>query len=173
MLYYAKFLFDGDKMKKEEAIELSKDRSRVVIEYIESILSDNIKVTGRLDFSSSKIDNDKMCTLNIYVPEKDFEKHINLGITIDHIDVFYEQLFSDLIDKFLTHETMGLSRYYTIKSGMGQSFYGMNGVNTIGSNIKLNFIAKGQKFDEITSNYNKKINEYVNRISSEEVSKTK
>ena len=68
-----------------------------------------------MKFNSAKIDNQNMCTLDIYVPTKNFEKHINLGITIDHCDIFYKQLFNDLFETFIEHDTIGVSRYYEIK----------------------------------------------------------
>lgn len=149
-------------MKKEEALILAEEKSKLVIEYIMQILSDTEKVNGVINFNSAKIDNQKMCTLDIYVPER--EKHLNIGITTDHVDVFYAKLLTDFLDVFLEHETMGISKYYSIK-GMNQTFCGMNAVNSIGSQIKLNFLCQGSKFSELMTNYNQRINEYVNSIN--------
>ena len=41
-----------------------------------------------MNFWYVKIDDQNMCTSDIYVPETNFEKHLNLGITIDH-SLFY------------------------------------------------------------------------------------
>lgn len=88
-------------MKKIEAQAIAPERSRLVIEYITKILSDIEKVNASMNFSSAKIDNQMMCTLDIYVPQRNFEKHLNLGITSDHSLVLYEQILNDFIDTFL------------------------------------------------------------------------
>ena len=81
-------------MKKIEAQAISPERSRLIIEYITKILSDTEKVNASMNFSSVKIDNQIMCTLDIYVPQRNFEKHLNLGITTDHDLILYEQLLN-------------------------------------------------------------------------------
>lgn len=148
-------------MKKEEAFILSLHRSKLVIEYIEQILSGNEKVNGIIKFSSHKIDSMNMCTLNIIVPETKFEKYINLGIASEHCDILYAQLFKDFLTTFLEHETIGISKYYSIYS-MQENFSGVNAVNSNGGILKINFVCKGQKFDDIVGEYNKTIHEYIN-----------
>ena len=53
-------------MKKQEAMELAIDKSRVMIEYLEQILSDD-NISGNMTFRSSKIEGEgeKMCTVDI------------------------------------------------------------------------------------------------------------
>lgn len=153
-------------MKKEQVLILAEERSKLVIEYIIKILSDTDKVNATFEFSSDKIEGQKMCTLSIYVPEQDFERHLNLGITTDHCDILYQQLVNDFIDHFLEHETMGVSRYFSVKGIMGDNFSGMNAVNSTGSKIKLNFLYQGRMFDEIMSNYNKRIDEYIENANN-------
>lgn len=53
-------------MKKEEAMCLAIDKSRVVIEYLEQILSDD-NILGNMTFSSGKIEGKKenMYTVDI------------------------------------------------------------------------------------------------------------
>ncbi len=150
-------------MKKKEALDLSQEKSKLVIDYIIQILSDNNKITGKMDFDIEKTNDGNMCAVYISVPSKDFNRCIHTGIMIEHSDVFYEQLLNDFLDTFLEHETMGISRYYTIKFDMGENFSGMNAVNVNESQIKLNFIFKGHRFDELSSNYNEKINEYTDK----------
>lgn len=152
-------------MKKEEAMLLVPHRVKLVIEYIEQILGSGEKIYGDMNFSSYNIDNERMCTLDIVVGE-DFEKHINLGISMDHCDVLYEQLFSGLLETFLEHETIGVSRFFTIKNELKPDFSGISALNASGGKIEINFSCKGEKFDDITSFYNKQINEYIDRISS-------
>lgn len=161
-------------MKRKEALELSQEKSKLVIDYIIQILSDSDKINGKIDFDFEKTEKGHMCAVYISVPSKDFDRCIHTGIATDHCDVFYEQLLNDFLDTFLEHETMGIGRYYTIKFGMGQNFSGINAINANGSQIKLNFICRGNKFNELTDDYNRKINEYVDRIKNDsEISNSK
>jgi len=161
-------------MKKIEAQTLAKEKSKLIIEYIIQMLSDTEIINGSFNFSSAKIDNQKMCTLDIYVPQKDFEKHLNLGITLDHDLVLYEQLLNDLLDIFLEHETMGVTRWYSIRSSQN-SFTGINAVNTIGSKIKIDLNSSGPDFNNLITNYNKRINDYVVSVNqlSEQIDSVK
>ena len=68
-------------MKKVEAMELAPERSKLLCEYITQILSDNEKVNGEIKINSDKISNEYMITFDIIVPSKNFEKHLNNGIT--------------------------------------------------------------------------------------------
>lgn len=151
-------------MKKDEALLLAPQRTKLIIEYIEKILSDN-NIIGDMKFSAYKIDNQMMCTLSIFVPEKDFEKHINLGIIADHCDILYAQLFKDLLKTFLEHETIGISRYFEIKYFDGENFTGIT-ANSENSKLRINFIYTGQKFNEIVDEYNESINIYVGQLNN-------
>ena len=51
-----------------------------------------------------------------------------------------------------------------------KDFHGIDALNAIGSKIEMNFLCRGNKFDEITSNYNLKINEYIDRINRGRIS---
>lgn len=148
-------------MKKEEALILAKEKSKAVIEYIEKILSDNEKIEGKMNFNSHKIDGQNMCTLDIFVPKQNFEKHLNMGITSEHCDILYAQLFKDFLSTFLEHETIGVSKYYAIKYNMQENFTGVKAITSNGSELKINFLCVGQKFDEIAKEYNIAILEYV------------
>lgn len=159
-------------MKKIEAQAIAPERSRLIIEYITKILSDTEKVNASMNFSSAKIDNQMMCTLDIYVPQRNFEKHLNLGITTNHDLILYEQLLNDLLDTFLEHETMGVSRYYSIKS-MQDNFSGINAVNSIGSKIKINLNSSGADFNELMTKYNQRINDYVESLKKQDDRKFK
>lgn len=129
---------DFEKDKKNEAQALASEKSKLVIEYIMQILSDSEKVNSTMNFYYAKIEVKKMCTLDIYVPKRNFEKHLNLGITGEHSLVLYEQILNDFIDIFLGHETIGITKYYSIKSMQG-TFSGVNVINSTGSEIKINF----------------------------------
>ena len=154
-------------MKKIEAQALAIEKSKLVIEYITQILSDKEILNSKMNFSSAKIDGQKICTLDIYVPEKNFEKHLNLGITIDHSMILYEQILNTFLDSFLENETMGVTKYYSVKS-MSENFSGVKIINLIGSRIMVNFY---YEFPDIISMYNEKYTEYEKTIN--EKNKTK
>lgn len=154
-------------MKKIEAQALAIEKSKLVIEYITQILSDKGIVNSKMNFSSAKIDGQKMCTLDIYVPEKNFEKHLNLGIITDHSMILYKQILNDFLDTFLENETMGVTKYYSVKS-MLENFSGVKIINLIGSKIMVNFC---YEFPDIISMYNEKYTEYEKTIN--EKNKTK
>jgi len=150
-------------MKKEEAIQIAPEKSQLLCEYITQILSDNEKVNGKIVIDSAKINNERMVTFDISVPSKNFEKHLNTGITTQQVDVLTEQIFNDLIDNFLESENIGCTRYYSIRGGYGMNMDGVNALNCIGSNIKINFACRGDRFIEQAQNYNARLNEYVNQ----------
>lgn len=154
-------------MKKIEAKALAPEKSKLVIEYIKQILSDSEKVNSVMDFWYAKIDGQNMCTLDIYVPETNFEKHLNLGITIDHSLVLYEQILNDFLDTFLEHQTMGVTRYYSIRS-MQNDFSGVDAVNKNGSRIKINFNTTDPDFMNIVSEYTRRYNEFAESLENHE-----
>ena len=154
-------------MKKIEAMELAPKRSKLIIEYITQILSDSEKVNARMNFNSAKIDNQRMCVLDIYVPKRNFEKHLNLGITSEHDLVLYEQLLNDLLDTFLEHETMGITKYYSFKS-MQENFTGIDAINSLGSKIKINLNSSGNEFMKLIERYSNKYNEFVASLNQGE-----
>lgn len=155
-------------MKKIEAQMLAPSKSKLIIEYIDQILSDTLVVNGTMNFSTAKIDNEYRETLDIFVPDLSFEKHLNLEITSQQSLVLFEQLLNDLLDVFLEHETIGVTRYYSIKYGMGRNFSGIDAVNTNGSRIKINFNCSGGEFAEIIAKYNQRRNEFSSSINKQE-----
>ena len=146
-------------MKKFEAQELAPEKSKLVIDYITQILSDSEQLNSKMEFSSAKIDGKQMCTLDINVPKKNFERHLNLGITADHSLVLYKQLLNDFINTFLEHDTIGITRYYSIKS-MLENFSGVDVVNLNGSRIKINFNTTHPDFMNIVSEYSNMYDEF-------------
>lgn len=146
-------------MKKTEAIILSEERVKLIIEYIIQILSDLEKVNGRMNFGFAKIDNQKMCVLDIYVPKRNFERHLNLGITNNHALVLFEQLLNALIDQFKDSETINLTGYYSIKS-MQNNFSGINVENINGSEIAINFNTTDTLFMDLIKRYEEKLSSH-------------
>lgn len=142
-------------MKKKEAQELALDRSRIVMEYIAQILSDSLQVHANMEFTHAQIDNQNMCTLNIDVPERNFIRHINLGITYDHYLILSEQILKDVLETFLDSNTIGFSYYYYKHNILGDRFYGFDAFNTNGSVIKINLPASEKSIEQ----YNNKLQE--------------
>ncbi len=149
-------------------MQIAPEISRVLCEYIIQILSSNEKVNGEIKINFAKINNERMITFDISVPSKNFEKHINTGITIQQADVLTGQILNDLIDNFIESETMGCTRYYTIRGGYGMNMDGVNAMNSIGSKIKINFVCRGDKFSEQVQDYNERLEEYVKQKSNDE-----
>ena len=160
-------------MKKQEAIELAIDKSRVMIEYLEQILSDD-NILGNMTFRSSKVEGEdkKMCTVDIMLSNGK-EKHLNLGIPSVHSDIFTKQFTSDLVDRFAKDDIMGVSPYFEIKSMPPISRSGMDAISInketgkINNHIKIDFYYKGQDFDSIMEEYNKKLKEAQKEIEEE------
>ena len=149
-------------MKKEEAKVLANDRVRVIIEYITLILEDTVKVSAKMKFNHAKINGQNMNTLDIYVPEKDFEKHINLGITTDHSDIIYKSFLEKVIEEILPSENIGATKFYSIRSNQG-AFDGIDAMNDIGSSIKINMYGI---IDQIKIEYHEKYDNYVDSLRS-------
>lgn len=150
-------------MKKEEALKIAPKRSKLLCEYIIQILSDKEKVKGEIKISSAKINNERMITLDIWVPSKGFERHFNTGITVQQVDVLTEQIFDAFIKYFMESDFKGCTRYYSVRGGYGMNMDGVTVVNAIGSKVNVNFICRGVSFDEQASKYNLRLDEYVNQ----------
>lgn len=154
-------------MKKQEAIEVAKLRVNLILEYILQILGDEEKINGKINFSSAKINGEKMTTLDIYVPYRNFEKHLNLGIPIQHVNALYELFLNEVVNSILNSETIGATRYSTLK-GMGLNFEGIECFNANGSKIKINMPGISR---EIGLNYNLAYSNFENSIKAEETKK--
>ena len=118
-----------------------------------------------MEFLSYKVENQKMLILDINVPKRNFNRCLNLGITSDHDIVLFEQFLNDLLDTFLTHETMGVTKYYSIKS-MSQNFTGINAVNALGSKILINFNSSGPEFTNLINIYQAKYKAFEESINN-------
>lgn len=139
-------------MKKEEAKELSIKRVNLILEYIEKILLDN-KVVGTLTFNSKKINNQNILLLDIEVKPNNFSRYLNLEIESNHSNILYEELLNEIINRYLENENIALSFYQDIKYFMESNFSGITITNFNGSEIKINFKIKDNKFSEIIENY--------------------
>ncbi len=164
-------------MKKQEAMGLAVDKSRVMIEYLEQILEDN-NILGKMTFNSSKVDGEreKMCSVDI-VLNNGTERHLNLGIPSIHSDVFTKQFTNDLVDRFAKDNIMGVTHFFEIKSMPPISRRGMDAISIneetgkINNYIKIDFYYGGQEFYSIMKEYNEKLKEA--QKETEETKKTK
>ena len=82
-------------------MKIIEERVNLIIEYIEQILSDNLKVKGTMSINSEEINGVKCKTLNISVPQRNFERHFNLGISCQDDIAFFKCLLDTLIEKYL------------------------------------------------------------------------
>lgn len=151
-------------MKKLEAEMIVPEESRVMVEYLDRILDGEKSVTGQMIFGSAEVEGKTRFVVDIFVPETEFEKHIDLKITPDHADVFYEVFLNDLLDNFLEHETKGVTKYMDIPYFTGR-FTGVMAMNSNQSRIEVRFNKKGQRFDELIEDYNKRIDDYTKEVS--------
>lgn len=160
-------------MRESVVLEVISQRVNLIMEYLEQFLSDKELVEGRIDFASAKIDGQSVCVLDIYIFAKHFERHFNLGIPTSSCTIFYQELFSKILDKYLEDPVLGCSRFYTIRSILGRNdFSGIDVVHSgIGSTIKLNFIYRDFDFGTIIDGYHQKISEYIERVTSVKIMK--
>ncbi len=150
-------------MKKQEAQELAIDKSKEMIGYLEQFLSGE-KITGKMIFRTKKIEGEpeKMCFVDIML-NNGLKNQINLGIPSVHSDVFTRQFTNDLVDRFAKDETMGVTRYFEIKSMPPISRKGMDAISIFpdtkekNSHIEMDFYYGGLKFDSIMEEYSNKL----------------
>lgn len=152
-------------MKKDEAELLAVKRVNLIIEYITNILNDDVKVSGDIVFGNAKIGSENMCTVDILVPQKNFERHLNLGIPFNHVDIFHKRLFDQLLVNYLDSDSLGVGRFVRIYTSNG-SFRGLKAVSSSGNVMRINFHSWGSQFQEITKEYNDKIEIYRNNLVS-------
>lgn len=134
-------------------------RSNLVKEYIVQILQDKCVVEGKFYFGTSFINGKEMCTLDIYVPFKNFERHFNLGIEKEYSTILMDIILKDLLE-FLANDHIGITKYYSI-FGEFEVFSGVRAFNDNGSFIRLNFYGINDRSDKI----NNIIKEYNNACS--------
>lgn len=142
-----------------------KQRVDLIIEYIEQILSDEMKIKSNIEINREIIDGKKTLVLDIYVPMRNYERHFNLDILEEDEIELLRYLMDNLIEKFMTHSYIGISKYYDIHSAFDEnSFYGIEVTNINGSYIKLSFSSNKKEFREIVAEYDNKIDEYMNLL---------
>ena len=147
-------------MKKKEAEALVKEEVDIIFENISKLIENSTIISGIMNFNTAKIDGYNMSTIDIYIPDKKIEKHLNLNITSDHKNIIYKEFLDRIISDFLPHETIGVTKFYSFRS-MQSSFDGIDIINTIGSKIKINMYGIDKN---ISNEYNIKYEQYKNSI---------
>lgn len=150
-------------MKKREAQERAPEVSRVVMEYIEQILTvSRNKSEGTIKFVSEKVEGkpEDMCVIAINVPDTGYRTRIDSGITAQQKDYFLEQVLKDLLDCFLEADTLGVGSFYSIRGMMGPSFFGVKAFSATGSSLKIDFGYTSSYLDEVIVKYNQRIENY-------------
>lgn len=154
-------------MKKEEAQVLAPIKSKLLMEYIQQILSDSIELTAQIHINTARINQENMCTYDIYVSARNFERHINTGISAQQSHILRTQILSDLIEYFMESETIGITKWEGIKSSNhNMNFDGVMAFNTIGSQIQIDFKVNSNSIKNAVDAYNHQIQMYIDKNES-------
>lgn len=137
-------------MKKENIKKTAIKKSKVVMETLELILTDSIPVEGKLEFDSIEINEENVCTLEIYVPKRGYERHWLMDILVSYSEIFYKQILKDLLENFGNLERIKISSF---DKDSKNGFCGIKMENSLGSVVTLNFIWQGEHFDEAIKFY--------------------
>lgn len=155
-------------MKKKEALEAIPQRTSLLMEYIDQFMEDESAIMVDIQFDGKEIKREPILVTDIVVFEQGddndfeqkgnciFERHLNLGITTDHVFLFFEALLTEIADKYLEHDTIGISEFYDIL-GVNTIFAGIDVSNPVGSIVHINF---GGVSKEIVDNYNRRLEDY-------------
>lgn len=144
-------------MEIDQIKQLASIRADLLMEYIKQILSDYQKVSSEIVIGYA----DKMCTFDITVPKRNFERYLNTGIDTKYSDYLNDQIFRKLIENFMDSETIAITEYYCKYHSFCLSRSGIDVTNEIGSSIEIYLLCSGEKFDEQVRNYNKILNQYI------------
>lgn len=133
-------------MKKVDAQILAPEKSQILIGYLNRILNEDKKQSGRVIIDYDKIEGENRIIYAIEAPEMDFKKRlIDTEITTDHIDVLTERILNDLLDNYLEDEVLGVSPYKWIRFNMGMNFDGVHAHNNrTNTDISINFVCRGE-----------------------------
>lgn len=155
-------------MKKKEALEVIPQRTSLLLEYIDQFMTDDSTIMVDIRFGGKKVEKVNALVTDIVAFEQDkedtynprgdclFERHLNLGITTDHASLFFESMLTEIADKYLEHDAIGISEFYAIL-GLNDRFAGIDVSNSVGSVVHINF---GSVSKEVEDNYNSRLEEY-------------
>ena len=144
-------------MKKIEAMELAPQRSKLLLDYVYQILSDEEQIEAKINIVSAKIEKEHMAVYEIIVPKRNFKRAYNTEITTQQKNVLDMQILNDLADNYLSDENVGLSKFYWYRGN--DNFNGIDIIGKNGTRICINF---GNIDREIEENYNARLNEFIN-----------
>ena len=147
-------------MKKIEAEIVAPQKVNIIMEYVNNILENSNKVSAQMNFDSVKIDGQCMCVLDINMVNH--EQHLNLGIPSQFADIIFKELLNRVLNDVLPSESMGATKFYRFRSN-DNSFDGINIMNEIGSEIRLNMYGINKS---ISDEYNQKYEEYRNSLKN-------
>lgn len=139
---------------------LAPQKVDVIMEYITKILDDTEKISGLIEFNTAKINGQNMCTVDIYVPSNNFERHLNLGITNDHQNIVYKEFLDRILEDVLPSENIGATRFYSLRTS-SSLFDGINVTNLLGGKIKVNLYGIDKS---ISDEYNLKYEEFQKNL---------
>ncbi len=126
------------------------NRINLIMEYVHQITNDPDDVKGEMNFTVNEIDGKKLCTFDIYVPGKDFEKHLNLGIPSEYLD----ELYKEFLDRIQSDETIATSSIAYMHRFLEGTFYTLFVAKS--SVIKVTIHGIGHK---VVAEYNEKYQE--------------
>ncbi len=108
-------------MKKQEALLIANDRSNVVLEFIDQILTYGKDITGLIEFYSVKLEDGMNCGMHVKVEKTAYEQYYNLGVPSKNIVTVYEAIFQNIIkaylfgyDLYFTDDKVGISLYHPL-----------------------------------------------------------
>lgn len=152
-------------MKREQALEVAKKNSAVMVEYLEKFMQDEDTIYGTMDFSSSN--NRMVVDITIMQNGREvFGRGFDMGISYVYADLITREISDALLEKFLPSEEYGVGEYACIKDHPTKSRDGIYVFNGHNSRVNVNFHVKGDEFSEIMGNHNAKIDEAMRQARS-------
>lgn len=153
-------------MKKYEAQMIAPEKSKVMVGFLEEILNSDEKIRGKMILES----NGAMLTANVSVPKSNIEQCWDLEISSEHAAIFYETFLNNLLDTFLNHETMGVSKSFSIYDHpFYNNFLGVVAMNSLGSEIAINFKCQRTELNNLLVNYNQVITNYEKSMTERKI----
>lgn len=156
-------------MKKKDAEMLAPTKSRFIMEAIDQFLSVE-HADSIIQFSWFKNEKEDMCSFDIYGP-MGIKDHLNSGITLQQSDVLTHQILQDVLNKYLESDTIKISNFIDLNVSFptptARNFHGIVVTNTQNySKVSLNFLARGNSFQEVVDSYQDRILEYEKSLDS-------
>ena len=139
-----------------------KERVNLIIEYIEQIITDKLIKPAKINIESHRMDGVIYKILDIEVAERNFERHFNLGITVNQETEFYQQLLDTFISRYANSEKIGISKYYNKWDIVGEGFSGIDISSIGGTVIKFSFKPSNEESSKVIDEYNDRLLDLLN-----------